>query len=81
TTQSVSLFNVGNGTLVVNGIAGRTDFGTYTNRAQVLYGGILAGVGQVGTTLVAAGGTLSPGEYAIGALAIQGDLDMAAGSR
>ncbi|RJX51375.1 autotransporter outer membrane beta-barrel domain-containing protein, partial [Pseudomonas syringae pv. actinidiae] len=36
TTQSVSQFNVGNGTLVVNGIAGRTQFGTYTNSAQVL---------------------------------------------
>ncbi|GBH20237.1 Extracellular serine protease [Pseudomonas syringae pv. actinidiae] len=81
TTQSVSQFNVGNGTLVVNGIAGRTQFGTYTNSAQVLDGGVLAGVGQVGTTQVAAGGTLSPGENAIGALAIQGDLDMATGSR
>ncbi len=81
TTQSVSQFNVGNGTLVVNGIAGRTEFGTYTNSAQVLDGGILAGVGQVGSTQVASGGTLSPGESAIGALAIQGDLDMAAGSR
>lgn len=81
TTQSLSRFNVGNGTLVVNGIAGRTEFGTYTNSAQVLDGGVLAGVGQVGTTQVASGGTLSPGESAIGALAIQGDLDMAAGSR
>ncbi|MDU8432562.1 autotransporter domain-containing protein [Pseudomonas syringae pv. actinidifoliorum] len=81
TTQSLSRFNVGNGTLVVNGIAGRTEFGTYTNSAQVLDGGVLAGVGQVGTTQVASGGTLSPGENAIGALAIQGDLDMAAGSR
>ncbi|NVL34799.1 autotransporter domain-containing protein [Pseudomonas syringae pv. actinidiae] len=80
-TQSLSRFNVGNGTLVVNGIAGRTEFGTYTNSAQVLDGGVLAGVGQVGTTQVASGGTLSPGENAIGALAIQGDLDMAAGSR
>ncbi|RML98673.1 putative Autotransporter, partial [Pseudomonas syringae pv. maculicola] len=35
----------------------------------------------MGTTQVSAGGTLSPGENAIGALAIQGDLDMAAGSR
>ncbi|MDY0918025.1 autotransporter domain-containing protein [Pseudomonas viridiflava] len=81
TTQSLSRFNVSNGTLVVNGTAGRNEFGVYTNSAQVLDGGVLAGVGQVGSTQVASGGTLSPGENAIGALAIQGDLDMAAGSR
>ncbi|MCO5365623.1 autotransporter domain-containing protein [Pseudomonas alliivorans] len=81
TTQSLSRFNVGNGTLVVNGTAGRNEFGVYTNSAQVLEGGVLAGVGQVGSTQVASGGTLSPGENAIGALAIQGNLDMAAGSR
>ncbi|UQY34395.1 autotransporter domain-containing protein [Pseudomonas fulva] len=81
TTQSLSRLNVGNGTLVVNGTVGRNEFGVYTNSTQVLDGGVLAGTGQVGTTEVAAGGTLSPGESALGALTIQGDLDMAAGSR
>ncbi|RMT59262.1 hypothetical protein ALP29_01713 [Pseudomonas syringae pv. avii] len=81
TAQSLSRLSVGNGTLVVNGVVGRNEFGTYTNRTGVLDAGVLAGVGQVGTTQVAAGGTLSPGESAIGALSIQGDLDMAAGSR
>ncbi|KTT63389.1 autotransporter [Pseudomonas oryzihabitans] len=80
-SQSYSRLNVGNGTLVVNGTVGRTQFDTYTNSAQVLAGGVLAGNGQVGSTTVASGGTLSPGEGAIGTLSIQGNLDMAAGSR
>ncbi len=80
-SQSYSSLNVGNGTLVVNGNVGRSQFDTYTNSAKVLDGGVLAGVGRVGSTQVAAGGALSPGEGAIGALSIQGNLDMAAGSR
>ncbi|MDO7902976.1 autotransporter domain-containing protein [Pseudomonas sp. K1(2024)] len=80
--RGTSLLSVGNGTLVVNGTVGHTDAsGNYSNRAQVLDGGVLAGRGQVGSTQVASGGTLSPGEGALGNLSIKGDLDMAAGSR
>ncbi|HAL68265.1 MAG TPA: autotransporter outer membrane beta-barrel domain-containing protein, partial [Pseudomonas sp.] len=80
--RGTSLLSVGNGTLVVNGTVGHTDAsGNYSNRAQVLAGGVLAGNGQVGSTQVASGGTLSPGEAALGTLNIKGDLDMAEGSR
>ena len=43
-------------------------------------GGTLAGTGTVGDTMVASGGTLSPGN-SIGKLTVDGDLTFAAGSR
>jgi fibronectin-binding autotransporter adhesin len=43
-------------------------------------GGVLGGVGQLGSTTVMAGGTLAPG-HALGTLSIHGDLTFNAGSR
>jgi uncharacterized protein with beta-barrel porin domain len=66
--------SVNGGTLMVNGSI------TASSGVTVNSGGTLAGTGTVSSTVVNAGGTLAPGNNAVGTLNVAGNLTFNAGS-